>query len=43
MLNPELLNSSEMNDDAKKRAKWYLDNIISAGSYTHSFGIPLVR
>ena len=32
-----------MNPDASKRASWYIDNIISAGSYTHSLGIPLVR
>jgi alanine transaminase len=43
MVNPNQLNSTATSDDAKKRAKWYIDNIISAGSYTHSFGIPLVR
>lgn len=32
-----------MNQDAAARAKRYLDKIISAGSYTHSLGIPLVR
>lgn len=32
-----------INKDAANRAKKYLDQIISAGSYTHSLGIPLVR
>ena len=32
-----------INQDAAKRAQKYLDQIISAGSYTHSLGIPLVR
>lgn len=32
-----------VNKDAAKRAQRYLDQIISAGSYTHSLGIPLVR
>lgn len=32
-----------VNKDAAKRAQKYLDQIISAGSYTHSLGIPLVR
>lgn len=43
MLNPELLKSKEMHEDVKKRAKHYLDEIISAGCYTHSLGIPSVR
>lgn len=43
MLNPELITLKGINPDAAKRAKHYLDNIISAGSYTHSLGIPLVR
>lgn len=43
MLNPELIELEGVNPDAAKRAKHYLDNIISAGSYTHSLGIPLVR
>ena len=32
-----------MNIDARSRAKWFLDNITSVGSYTHSLGIPIVR
>jgi aspartate/methionine/tyrosine aminotransferase len=32
-----------VNKDASKRAQKYLDQIISAGSYTHSLGIPIVR
>lgn len=32
-----------VNKDAAKRAQKYLDQIVSAGSYTHSLGIPLVR
>ena len=43
MLNPELIELEGINSDAAKRAKYYLDNIISAGSYSHSLGIPLVR
>lgn len=43
MLNPELLKSKDMHEDVKKRAKRYLDEIISAGCYTHSLGIPSVR
>lgn len=42
-MNPELLNSKEVHEDVKKRAKWYLDEIISAGSYTASLGISIVR
>lgn len=38
-----MINLQGINPDAAKRAKHYLDNIISAGSYTHSLGIPLVR
>jgi hypothetical protein len=34
---------SGVNRDAAYRAQRYLDQIISAGSYTHSLGIPLVR
>lgn len=43
LLNPELLKSKDIHEDVKKRAKLYLDEIISAGSYTASLGIPLVR
>lgn len=32
-----------INKDAAKRAQKYLDQIVSAGSYTHSLGIPMVR
>ena len=32
-----------INIDAAKRAQSYLKEITSAGSYTHSLGIPLVR
>ena len=42
-MNPALLDSKEVHEDVKKRAKWYLDNIISIGSYAPSMGIPLVR
>ena len=40
---PSLFDSKDISEDAKKRAKWYLDNILSAGVYTHSTGIPAVR
>ena len=43
MLNPELISMKGINYDAAKRAEFYLSKIISAGSYTHSLGIPLVR
>jgi len=43
LLNPELLNSKDTHEDVKKRVRLYLDEIISAGSYTASLGIPLVR
>ena len=43
MINPELIGLKGINPDAAKRAKSYLDEIISAGSYTHSLGIPLIR
>lgn len=43
MLNPQLIGNASINPDAGKRAKSYLDQIISAGSYTHSLGIPLIR
>ena len=43
MLNPTLISSSETNPDAAKRADWYLSEIVSAGSYSHSLGIPIVR
>lgn len=43
MINPELIGLRGINPDAAKRAKFYLDEIISAGSYTHSLGIPLIR
>lgn len=43
MLNPNLIGQKGINPDASKRAEWYLNEIISAGSYTHSLGIPLVR
>lgn len=32
-----------MNKDARERAQRILKEIISAGSYTHSLGIPFVR
>lgn len=32
-----------MHEDVKKRAKWYLDNILSVGAYTQTMGIPIVR
>jgi hypothetical protein len=37
------MNLQEINKDAATRAQKYLDQIVSAGSYTHSLGIPLVR
>lgn len=43
MLSPELLSMKGINPDAAKRAGSYLEEIISAGTYTHSLGIPLVR
>lgn len=43
VLNPELLKSKEIHEDVKKRAQRYLDEIISAGCYTASLGIPSVR
>lgn len=43
MINPSLIGMAGINPDAAKRASWYLEQIISAGSYTHSLGIPLVR
>ena len=43
MLNPNLIGKNGINPDASKRAEWYLNEIVSAGSYTHSLGIPLVR
>jgi len=43
VLNPDLITNPTINKDAAKRAQLYLDEIISAGSYTHSLGIPLVR
>lgn len=43
MLNPELLKSNDVHEDVKKRVRLYLNEIISAGSYTASLGIPLVR
>ena len=42
-LNPAMLNSKEVHEDVKKRAKWYLDNIVSVGSYTHTMGAAIVR
>lgn len=43
MLNPDLISNESINPDARGRAKRVLNEIISAGSYTHSLGIPLVR
>ena len=43
MLNPSLIGNSSINIDASKRANKYLEEIVSAGSYTHSLGIPSVR
>lgn len=40
---PSLMQTTAVSEDAKKRAKWYLDNILSAGVYTHSTGIPIIR
>lgn len=43
MLNPDLIDNQTINVDARNRAKAILKEIISAGSYTHSLGIPLAR
>ena len=43
VLCPSLLTNETINIDARRRAKRALDEIISAGSYTHSLGIPFVR
>lgn len=43
LLNPDLIGLKGTCPDAAKRAESYLNDIISAGSYTHSLGIPLVR
>ena len=43
VVNPDLLNNNQVNTDARNRAKRILDEIISAGSYTHSLGIQSVR
>lgn len=43
LLNPDLITNDSINPDARARAKKVLNEIISAGSYTHSLGIPLVR
>lgn len=43
VLNPELITNQTINVDARERARRILDEIVSAGSYTHSLGIPLVR
>jgi aspartate/methionine/tyrosine aminotransferase len=43
LLNPDLITNVSINPDARARAKKVLNEIISAGSYTHSLGIPLVR
>lgn len=43
MLNPDLISNESINPDARARANRFLNEIISAGSYTHSLGIPLVR
>lgn len=43
LLNPDLISNESINSDARSRAKRVLNEIISAGSYTHSLGIPLVR
>ena len=42
-LNPELMRLEGVNKDAAKRAETYLNEIVSAGSYTMSTGIQLVR
>jgi alanine transaminase len=43
VVNPDLLENTGVNEDARKRAKRILDEIISSGSYTHSLGIQSVR
>lgn len=43
LVDPGLMKINGVNPDAAARAQRYLDKIISAGSYTHSLGIPLVR
>lgn len=43
LLDPSLIHLNGINKDAADRAQRYLKQIISAGSYTHSLGIPLVR
>ena len=43
VINPSLLESKEIHVDIKKRAKWFLDNLTSAGSYTHSMGVAAFR
>ena len=43
LVNPDLIRLPGINPDAAKRAEKYLDKIISAGSYTHSLGIAMVR
>jgi alanine transaminase len=43
VLDTSLLQLPGINRDAAIRAERYLKEIISAGSYTHSLGIPMVR
>ena len=42
-VDPGLIDSKVYSEDVTKRAKMYLNNIRSAGAYTPSLGIPLIR
>ena len=43
MLDPSLIGKNGINPDAARRAEKYLDVMVSAGSYTDSLGVPLLR
>jgi aspartate/methionine/tyrosine aminotransferase len=43
LLDPKLLDKQVYSKDVNRRVKAYLDEIVSAGSYTASLGIPSVR